>query len=174
MDGPYICFMPPRRSDRKNSTSAPVDIVCICHLRWDFVYQRPQHLMSRFAKTGRVFYIEEPVISEGAARFETSPRDGGVTVVVPHVPREKTANMAGVLRPLLDGMFREHRIGPHYFWIYTPMAVEWTRHLRPRAVIYDCMDELSAFKGGSTGTETKRKGIAGLGRHRFHRWPKPF
>ncbi len=113
--------------------------------------------MSRFAKTGRVFYIEEPVISEGAARFETTARDGGVTVVVPHVPREKIANTAGVLRPLIDRMFREHRIGAHYLWIYTPMAVEWTRHLRPRAVIYDCMDELSAFKGAPPGLKENEK-----------------
>lgn len=149
--------MPARRPNRKSLPPASVDIVCFCHLRWDFVYQRPQHLMSRFAKSGRVFYIEEPVISEGAARFETTARDGGVTVVVPHVPREKTANMAGVLRALIDRMFREHRIGAHYLWIYTPMAVEWTRHLRPSAVIYDCMDELSAFKGAPPGLKQNEK-----------------
>ena len=154
----YISFMPARRPNRKSLPSASVDVVCFCHLRWDFVYQRPQHLMSRFAKTGRVFYIEEPVISEGGARFETTARDGGVTVVVPHVPREKTATMAGVLRPLIDRMFRGRRPDrAHYLWIYTPMAVEWTRHLRPRAVIYDCMDELSAFKGAPPGLKQNEK-----------------
>ena len=47
------------------------DIVCFCHLRWNFVYQRPQHLLSRFARQGRVFVIEEPVFDAGvgAANF---------------------------------------------------------------------------------------------------------
>ena len=37
------------------------DLLCFSHLRWDFVYQRPQHLMSRFAKQFKTFFIEEPI-----------------------------------------------------------------------------------------------------------------
>jgi len=130
-------------------------MVCVCHLRWDFVYQRPQHLMTRFAKNGRVFYIEEPVLSNGPAHLKLSERDSGVTVVVPHVPHLKGVD--AVLRSLLDRMFLEQRIGPHYLWMYTPMAVEWTRHLRPMAVVYDCMDELSAFKNAPREMKEKEK-----------------
>ena len=45
----------------KTKTTMPEDLVCLSHLRWGFVYQRPQHLLSRFAKQQRVFFIEEPV-----------------------------------------------------------------------------------------------------------------
>src|SRR4051794_23655661 len=36
-------------------------LICFSHLRWDFVFQRPQHLMTRFAKGRRVVFWEEPV-----------------------------------------------------------------------------------------------------------------
>src|SRR5665213_687647 len=119
--------MPPHNTNNTHTRPTQADMVCVCHLRWDFVYQRPQHLMTRFAKNGRVFYIEEPVLSNGPAHLKLSERDSGVTVVVPHVPHLKGVD--AVLRSLLDRMFLEQRIGPHYLWMYTPMAVEWTRHL---------------------------------------------
>jgi len=56
------------------------DLVCLSHLRWDFVYQRPQHLMSRFARDRRVFFFEEPIGHDGPARLEVSERPGGVRV----------------------------------------------------------------------------------------------
>ena len=40
--------------------SSRPDILCLSHLRWDFVFQRPQHFLTRFAKHQRVFYVEEP------------------------------------------------------------------------------------------------------------------
>ena len=39
-------------------TAGP-DLLVFSHLRWDFVYQRPQHLMTRARAGRRVFYIEE-------------------------------------------------------------------------------------------------------------------
>jgi UDP-galactopyranose mutase len=50
------------------------DLVCFSHLRWDFVYQRPQHLLSRFAKKNRVFFIEEPIFGDGPANLEVRRR----------------------------------------------------------------------------------------------------
>ena len=44
----------------KPTTDNP-DLICLSHLRWNFVFQRPQHLMSRFARDRRVFFVEEPV-----------------------------------------------------------------------------------------------------------------
>jgi UDP-galactopyranose mutase len=129
------------------SRTQPIpDMICVCHLRWDFVYQRPQHLMSRFAATTRVFYIEEPVSSSGPAHFEMSRRGCGVIVVTPHVPDASGPDVPRLLRALLDRMIVDQKIGAHYCWLYTPMALEWIRHLRPTAVVYDCMDELSGFK----------------------------
>src|SRR6185369_17392663 len=63
------------------------DLICFSHLRWDFVYQRPQHLLSRFACKNRVFFIEEPIfIDGGAARLEISPREDNLVVVTAQLP----------------------------------------------------------------------------------------
>ncbi|MEJ7700372.1 MAG: hypothetical protein WKF71_12100 [Pyrinomonadaceae bacterium] len=62
-----------------------VDMVCLSHLRWDFVYQRPQHLMSRFARRQRVFFVEEPIFTDDTTRLEISRREDNLAVVVPHI-----------------------------------------------------------------------------------------
>jgi UDP-galactopyranose mutase len=46
----------------------PADLLCFSHLRWDFVYQRPNHLMARAAKSRRVFFIEEPIALDATDR----------------------------------------------------------------------------------------------------------
>src|SRR5262245_29839804 len=130
-----------------NSTGLP-DIVCLSHLRWDFVYQRPQHLLSRCARERRVFFVEEPIFDEPVPRLEIRPREGAVWVVVPHLPKNLNEREVAVAQQslLLDDLFLEHEITDYILWYYTPMALEFTRHLEPLAIIYDCMDELSAFK----------------------------
>ena len=126
----------------------PPDVIALSHLRWDFVFQRPQHLLTRWARRHRVFVIEEPVVGEGPARFEVSVRQHGIRVVVPRLPEGLTLAAADALQSsLLRTFLREHSISDYLLWYYTPMAMAFTRHLRPRAVVYDCMDELSAFAG---------------------------
>lgn len=124
------------------------DLVCLSHLRWDFVYQRPQHLMSRCARERRVFFVEEPIFDSPAPRLEISRRDCGVWVVVPHLPEGlgESEQLAAQQSLLLDELFLEYSITNYIFWYYTPMALGFTRYFEPLAVIYDCMDELSAFK----------------------------
>ncbi len=39
----------------------PRAIIVFSHLRWSFVYQRPQHLLTRMAGRRRVIFFEEPV-----------------------------------------------------------------------------------------------------------------
>jgi UDP-galactopyranose mutase len=137
------------RARRPEPSSARPDLVCLSHLRWDFVTQRPQHLLSRCAKYGRVFFVEEPVFDEGSARLEISQRDSGVWVVVPHLPDGLQSSVAveAMMAGMIDRLFAERGIREHVLWYYTPMALGFTRHLRPLATVYDCMDELSAFKG---------------------------
>jgi UDP-galactopyranose mutase len=128
------------------------DLVCLSHLRWDFVYQRPHHLLSRFTRFARVFFVEEPIslpAGKGEPRLDVASRGDGVTVVVPRVPAGLTATEAEeVQAALLDGLFASAAIGPHVRWYYTPMALGITRDLPPPlATVYDCMDELTAFRG---------------------------
>jgi Glycosyl transferases group 1 len=132
-----------------NSSSSKPDLICLSHLRWDFVYQRPQHLLSRFAKERRVFFVEEPTFHEAPMHLDVSSRECGVTVVVPRLPKELegTDSVESVQRSMINRLFAEHHINEHVLWYYTPMAMPWTRHLQAAATIYDCMDELSAFKG---------------------------
>ena len=125
------------------------DLVCLSHLRWDFVTQRPQHLLNRSAADRRVFFVEEPIFDDGSARLEVGQRDSGVWVVVPHLPEGLQSGVAveAMLTGMIDRLFAERGIRDHVLWYYTPMALGFTRHLRPLATVYDCMDELSAFRG---------------------------
>ncbi|MDB6133743.1 MAG: UDP-galactopyranose mutase [Verrucomicrobiales bacterium] len=126
------------------------DFVVFSHLRWDFVFQRPQHLLTRCAADHRVFYIEEPVFgAEGTVPFmETGERANGLVVAVPHLPSGMPApDVDAALGDLVDRLFAAENITDFMLWYYTPMALPFTRHLKPLGVVYDCMDELSLFKG---------------------------
>jgi glycosyltransferase involved in cell wall biosynthesis len=124
------------------------DVVCFSHLRWDFVYQRPQHLLSRFAQYGRLVYCEEPVYSDGKkAVLEESKRGENITVLVPRLPHGTTEEEAIKLqKKLYSQYFIDHSLNNYLFWYYTPMAMPFTRHFTPVLTVYDCMDELSAFE----------------------------
>lgn len=124
------------------------DLICFSHLRWDFVFQRPQHLLKRAAKNRRVFFVEEPVYDNGPMRLDISERDGGVQVVVPHLPAGLSSQIAQdvVMRDLLRHLLRSKKLNEYVLWYYTPMALSYTSELNPQAIVYDCMDELSAFK----------------------------
>ena len=125
------------------------DLVCFSHLRWDFVFQRPQHLLTRCARERRVFFVEEPIFGNGSMRLNMREADGGVRVIVPHLPDGLRSEIAinAVMREMLRLMFIDHGINEYVFWYYTPMALKFTDHFKPVASVYDCMDELSAFKG---------------------------
>lgn len=125
------------------------DLICFSHLRWDFVYQRPQHLLSRCAQARRVFIVEEPIIiPDETSWLDISRRESGVWIVVPHLS-EKISGEQFIpqMQGLLDHLFADAQIQQPILWYYTPMAVPFTAHLPSSAVVYDCMDELSAFKG---------------------------
>jgi UDP-galactopyranose mutase len=127
-------------------------IVVLSHLRWNFVYQRPQHLMSRLAEYYRVVFMEEPVPGATENFLERIAPCPGVEVLRPHV----TDNEAGyndaqapVLQRLLAEYLRNQNIKDYWVWFYTPLALPVANGLKPKGIIYDCMDELSAFKNAS-------------------------
>jgi UDP-galactopyranose mutase len=128
---------------RSTNGAGTYDLVCLSHLRWDFVWQRPQQLLSRCARERRVFFVEEPLWGAERPRMEVSRRDEGLFVCVPHLP--DGADATGECRQLLDGLLRDYRVDTYVLWFYTPMALPLAEDLTPRAVVYDCMDELSAF-----------------------------
>lgn len=125
-------------------------VLCFSHLRWDFVYQRPQHLMTRCAADHDVFYIEEPMATdEPRAYLERRPAGSGVTVLVPRLP-QATVDPIDTQRGLLDRFLADEQVGLFMTWYYTPMSWLFSDHLEPELCVYDCMDELAAFKGAPT------------------------
>jgi UDP-galactopyranose mutase len=132
-------------------STAAVDLICLSHLRWNFVFQRPQHLMTRCARDRRVFFVEEPIEGSTRAPDLQIERSHGVTVVVPRLPAELPASERDdALRRLIDQLIVREEIAAYALWYYTPMALAFTDHLSPVATVYDCMDELAAFKGASS------------------------
>ncbi len=122
-------------------------IITFSHLRWDFVYQRPQHLLSRLASSRRVIFIEEPAFAE-SLHWEFARPETNVLVCRPHTPAqgpgfhdEQMPHLSALLRELLEC----ENPRDYVLWFYTPLALPLAKHLQPFAVVYDCMDELSAF-----------------------------
>ena len=129
------------------------DLICFSHLRWNFVYQRPQHLMSRAARIRRVFYIEEPVFISlpDKLKIVVDPVNQVIVVTPELTNSRKTGHGQEIdfrirMRRLLDLLFLQYGITDFVSWYYAPMALSFSEHLKPMAVVYDCMDELSAFK----------------------------
>lgn len=124
-------------------------LICFSHLRWNFVYQRPQHLLSRAARNYSVYFIEEPIFEENIRphfSFQMTPE--GVTVSVPVLPTNlNRPQINQAQRILIDELVGSLRGGRTILWYYTPMALPFSRHLKADLCVYDNMDELSAFRG---------------------------
>jgi len=123
---------------------APTTLLALSHLRWDFVFQRPQHLLTQAARSGlRVVYVEEPIWGGGEFGSRVFEREG-VTVVQPLVPDWTEHPVAEAhVRTVVEAHAGD---GPLWLWIYTPMALPLADSVKPDMVIFDKMDELSAFK----------------------------
>lgn len=122
-------------------------IIVFSHLRWDFVYQRPQHLLSRLAENYKIIFIEEPIFCEQGSFLESSVAGPNITVLKPHTPLSIPGFHDEQL-PYLIELMRQFVVGDEeqIAWFYTPMALPLLQELHPVLVVYDCMDELAAFK----------------------------
>ena len=125
------------------------DLLVFSHLRWDFVFQRPQHLLSRHAKHRRVFYFEEPVwgMTE-LPRLHLKETPENVLVIIPHLPSSiTTSQMDSTLAELVDELIYEEELIDYTTWYYNPAAIGFSRHLEPKNVIFDCIDAFSLVQG---------------------------
>jgi glycosyltransferase involved in cell wall biosynthesis len=136
----------PHLGDGGQGSASRDKLICFSHLRWDFVYQRPQHLMSRAARSYDVVYWEEPLCEAvDDPRLHLTHKDG-VTIAQPLIPHgTDDAIQEKMQTRLLDRMI-ETGSGRRLFWYYTPMARGFSARHEPDLVVYDCMDELSAFR----------------------------
>jgi UDP-galactopyranose mutase len=140
----------------RDGAGSPIPLVCFCHLRWGFVWQRPQHLLTRIGKIHPVYLIEEPQLgSPGEEPNLLESRDAGVTILTPVLP--SPAHPGGgfdaennlEIRSLLSRYFRDELEKPDVIaWYYTPMAYgALPPDLNPTVTVFDAMDELSKFRG---------------------------
>src|SRR3982751_776905 len=128
----------------------PTNLICFSHLRWNFVFQRPQHLMSRFGRDMRVIFWEEPIEigRKETAYLQVRDADGfsNVRLVVPHLPQGMPEDAReAALKRLLDAHVASLK-GSVIAWYYTPMMLPFSRHLEADVTVYDAMDELSKFR----------------------------
>jgi glycosyltransferase involved in cell wall biosynthesis len=135
------------------------ELVVLSHLRWTFVWQRPQHIISRLATDRRTWFVEEPLACDVAAPRLCMENHGSVTRVWLEVPGDGhgvpgdgpgrhvgfdhlgAATYAQAVQQLLGAS--ENRT----VWLYTPMALDIANALQPSKLIYDVMDDLASFKG---------------------------
>lgn len=141
--------IPQPRTGQTTHLRRQSNILCFCHLRWNFVYQRPQHLLSRCQVLGDVHLWEEPVFDRRPApTLERSEGRGGVHVLTPRLPEGISgSDVVQMQRELLDLYNAACGLDEFIAWYYTPMALLFSDHLLPQLTVYDCMDELSAFQG---------------------------
>lgn len=124
-------------------------LIVFSHLRWNFVWQRPQHLLSRLASRWRIIFIEEPVPKAAQARLEQVTPCAGVQVWRPHVKGEAPGfhdDHLPALQQMLGDAMQAQAVKDYWLWFYTPMAYPLASMLSPGGIVYDCMDELAAFK----------------------------
>jgi len=124
----------------ENSGAQYYDMIVFCHLRWDFVYQRPQHLISRMSKDLKILLVEEPIAKNengDAANFTAISKN------------------LHVLQPMVDSIEAIGTILQQYVknknvatgWFYSAAFSPLLQSIHFDVVVYDCMDELSLFKG---------------------------
>lgn len=132
------------------ATNQSSPLICFSHLRWDFVLQRPQHLMMRFAKERQVFFFEEHIPTEHHTPYLEFHffEDSGVTAVRPRIPRAIAGQaLRRALSKLLNQLLLVHaNVARPILWFYTPTLYPIAAHVDAAAVVYDCMDELSNFR----------------------------
>ena len=144
------------KANNSNNSNSNWPIIVHCHLRWDGVWQRPQQFLSRLSLKHPVLFVEGPILVEGdrsEAKLYQAPKYPNITILQPFIPkarfhdgvwvdRERHRLVQEALAREVPGNFRAP-----VQWFYDPMAVTaFAGKMNERAIVYDCMDELSQFK----------------------------
>lgn len=153
-----------------NTSETPYGLICISHLRWDFVWQRPQHILSRLAKQQPILFVEEPITSLDADAPHLqilSPEETGtpnVTVVrlIQPVDAHRWIGHGDPLTQatyarLLQQHLAHDRTRDRVLWLYTPMAVDFVDAIPHQLLVFDVMDQLAKFKGAPAELVEKDK-----------------
>jgi UDP-galactopyranose mutase len=137
-------------------------IIVFSHLRWDFVFQRPQHVLTRLAQHYRIFFFEEPITGAAQQLLQISVPAHNVQVCRPHSTLASPGfhdDQIPVLQTMLLELMQREQIRDYAVWFYSPMALPLMQDLAPTAVAYDCMDELSAFRNAPRQLLQRERGL---------------
>jgi UDP-galactopyranose mutase len=144
---------PVRNVAATGTTPDKTDLLVFSHLRWDFVFQRPQHLLTRAAANRRVFFWEEALpLPEGTSEphLDVRQKAPNLWVACPYLPLSLEGQAREDLKAhMVREFMAQQGIERFVLWYYTPWALRFTSQLQPVATVYDCMDELSLFKGAN-------------------------
>ncbi|TPJ52491.1 glycosyltransferase [Mesorhizobium sp. B2-6-4] len=138
----------PAKTKKSTSIAYNAVIICFSHLRWNFVFQRPQHLLTLAARQQQVIYFEEPAFEDvGGPFMRVNDVAPAIRVVTPVVPLGTSATKVDAIqRSFVNELVAPVPHDRLIAWYYTPMALRFSSHLRCNVCVYDCMDELSAFR----------------------------
>lgn len=154
-----------------NEFRSQPDLIVLSHLRWAWVWQRPQHLVSRFAQQriqsgSRTWFVEEPIaagVRQPEIRHEE--RDGIIRIWLEVTGENDPTGSISFTDPraagypaLLAELLAElgSRPAPD-LWLYTPMAYDIAKCLDGGRLIYDVMDDLSSFRHAPEGLRLRQR-----------------
>jgi glycosyltransferase involved in cell wall biosynthesis len=168
---------------RPVSPSAGFPIIVHSHLGWDWVWQRPQQFHSRLSQRHRILFVEGPVAREGLTAAQVTLREvpdyPNIVVVQMEMPAERWNDGAWVdkerrrlVESVLSGPLGADFQDPVQ-WFYDPMAVTaFAGHLNERAIVYDCMDQLSKFRGAPAELVRRERELLAIANVVFAGGPK--
>ncbi len=144
-------------SDENNIPVQNAPLVVFCHLRWEFVTQRPQHLISRLAKNRKVLFVEEPIGHEPHERGTAALQQVTENIQVLQ-PRTDYNRLTAEIAPIVQDFLQKEQWDRPVLWFYSAAFSDLASQIPHSLLVYDCMDELSAFKGASSSLiEQERK-----------------
>lgn len=155
----YTTKRPESAQVSPSGTINPPDFPLIVHshLNWDWVWQRPQQLLSRFSERHRVLFVEEPRLEPALPSSTIRVREvadfPNILILQMSFPASRAGEpdwLDGERRRLLQS-FLAAPIGAKFVkpvqWFYDPKAVTaFAGQMDERAIVYDCMDQLSQFR----------------------------
>jgi len=131
-------------------------MIVFCHLRWEFVTQRPQHLISRLAKNRTILFVEEPIGHESHERGTASIQKVAENIQVLQ-PRTNHEQLTEEIAPLVLDFMKNAGWDKPIIWFYSAAFGDLANHIPHSLLIYDCMDELSAFRGAPASLIAQEK-----------------
>lgn len=132
-------------------------LLCFSPVRWESVFQRPQHLMSHAAKKWRVFYMEDPTFDENTSAPQMAlKKHNNLFVVTCKLPKDTSrTDTHTAMHDLLGKLCADYKIVNYGAWYYSPESINYTTDLYPRVVIYDCTSPINSTQSGLLHAENE-------------------